>query len=47
MEKIYTRIPTSINVQPKKESINLIKAFADSYRVYKTNKQITIKGNLN
>ena len=47
MEKIYTITPTSNHVQPKKESIDMIKAFAASYRVNETNQQITIEGYLN
>ena len=47
MEKIYTAIPTSSNIQPKKESIDKIKAFAASYRVKKTDQQITFEGFLN
>ena len=31
MEKIYTAIPTSSKIQPKKESIDKIKAFARLY----------------
>ncbi|MDG1685149.1 MAG: hypothetical protein P8H63_03855 [Flavobacteriaceae bacterium] len=47
MEKIYTTIPTSSNIQPRKESIDKIKAFAASYRVKETNQQITFEGFLN
>ncbi|MDG1824312.1 MAG: hypothetical protein P8H45_05420 [Flavobacteriaceae bacterium] len=47
MEKIYTSIPTSANIQPKKESIDKIKAFAASYRVKQTDKQIIFQGFLN
>tara|TARA_B100002019_G_C21065223_1_gene496135 strand:- start:308 stop:451 length:144 start_codon:yes stop_codon:yes gene_type:complete len=47
MEKIYTAIPTSSNIRPKKESIYNIKAFAASYRVKQTDQQITFEGFLN
>jgi hypothetical protein len=47
MEKIYTTIPTSIHRQPKKESIDWIKAFAASYRANETNQQITMEAYLN
>ena len=47
MEKMYTAIPTSSNFQPKKESIDKIKAFAASYRVKQTDQQITFEGFLN
>ena len=39
MEKIYTATPIPSNVQPKQESIDKIKAFADSYRLIETDKQ--------
>jgi hypothetical protein len=47
MEKIYTAIPTSFNIQPKKESIDKIMEFAASYRVKETDLQITFEGFLN
>jgi hypothetical protein len=47
MEKIYTAIPTSSSIQPKKETIDLIKAFAASYRAIETDQQITFEGFLN
>lgn len=47
MEKIYTAIPTSSNIKPKKESIDKIKAFAASYRLKETNQQITFEVFLN
>jgi hypothetical protein len=47
MEKIYTAIPTSINIQPKKENIDKIKAFAASYRVKQLDQQIIFEGFLN
>ena len=47
MEKIYTVIPTSSNIKPKKESIDKIKAFASTYRVKETDQQITFEGFLN
>ena len=47
MEKIYTAVLTSSNIQPKKESIDLIKAFAASYRVKETYQQVTFEGFLN
>ena len=47
MEKIYTTIPTLSNIQPKKESIDKIKAFAASYRAKETDQQITFEGFLN
>jgi patatin-like phospholipase/acyl hydrolase len=47
MDKIYTLIPTSSNIQPKKESIDKIKAFAASYRVKETDQQIIFEGYLN
>ena len=39
MEKIYTATQISSNFQPKQESIDKIKAFADSYRFIETDKQ--------
>ena len=47
MEKIYTAIPTSSSIQPKKEIIDLIKAFAASYRAKETDQQIIFEGFLN
>tara|TARA_Y200000002_G_scaffold327745_1_gene290988 strand:+ start:210 stop:353 length:144 start_codon:yes stop_codon:yes gene_type:complete len=47
MEKIYTAIPISSNIKPKKESIDKIKAFAASYRLKETDQQITFEGFLN
>ena len=47
MEKIYTTIPTSSSIRPKKESIDKIKAFAASYRVKQTDQQIIFEGYLN
>jgi len=47
MEKIYTAVLTSSKIQPKKESIDLIKAFAASYRVKETDQQIIFDGFLN
>ena len=47
MEKIYTAIPTSSNIKPKKESIDKIMAFAASYRLKETDQQITFEGFLN
>lgn len=47
MENFYTAIPTSSNLQPKKESIDKIKAFAASYRVKETDQKITFEGFLN
>mgnify|MGYP000377020575 CR=1 FL=1 len=44
MEKIYTAIPTSTNIQPKKENIDKIKAFAASYRVKQLDQQIIFEG---
>ena len=39
MEKIYTATSIPSNVQPKKESIDKIKAFAASYRLIDMNQQ--------
>lgn len=47
MEKIYTAIPTSSNIKPKRESIDKIKAFAASYRVKEMDQQITFECFLN
>ena len=47
MEKIYTTTPTSTTVQPKKEIIDTIKAFAASYRAKETNQDIIFEGFLN
>ena len=47
MEKIYTAIPTSSNIQPKKESIDKINAFAASYSIKETDQKITFVGFLN
>ena len=47
MEKIYTAIPTSSSIQPKKEVMDLIKAFVASYRVKVTDQQVTFEGFLN
>ena len=47
MEKIYTTIPTSPNIQPKKESIEKIKSFAASYRVKETDQDIIFEVFLN
>ena len=47
MEKIYTAIPTSSNIQPKKESIDKINAFAASYSVKETDQKLTFVGFLN
>ena len=47
MEKIYIATPTSTKIQPKKESIDMIKAFAASYRGKETDQQITFEGFLN
>ena len=47
MEKIYTETPIPSYVQPKKESIENIMAFASSYRLKETDKQIIFEGFLN
>ena len=47
MDKIYTATTAPSNIQPKKESIDKIKAFAACYRVNETNQKITIEGYLN
>jgi|GEM_PF-1097709 len=47
MEKIYTIKPISPNIQPKKEIIDNINAFAASYQVKVVDQKITFEGFLN
>jgi patatin-like phospholipase/acyl hydrolase len=47
MEKIYTATLLTLEIQPKQESINKIKAFASSYRMKETDQQIIFEGFLN
>jgi len=47
MEKLYISTPTSSNIQPKKVTIDLIKAFAACYLVKDTDEQIIFESFLN